>query len=179
MELDRVPFLRSVLNPGHRVMSLGHQFETRRELERFVAVRHPDSKFLGQPLKENRIRHYIDFGGAVLALVGGADFAAERVHHELQSIADAEHGQAQFEDARVGRRSVLVVDRPRRSREHDADGRVASYLIELSRAGEHDGKDILFADAARYQLRILRTKVEDNDGLAEGRLAELGLGFHG
>src|ERR1035438_10173706 len=141
MELDRVPFLRSVLNPGHRVMSLGHQFETRRELERFVAGRHPDSKFLGQPLKENRIRHYIALGGAVLALVGGADFAAERVHHELQSKADAENGQAQFEDARVGRRSVLVVDRPRRSREHDADGRVASYLIELSRAG---------ADLARH-----------------------------
>ena len=63
------------------------------------------------------------------------------------------------------------------------DGRVALDFIELGRAGQHDGKNILFADAARDELRILRAKVEDDDGLGEGRLAQrrwatLGLGFH-
>ena len=106
-------------------MRLRHQFEARRQFERFVAVRHPDGEFLGQSLKQNGIRNDVDFRAAVLALVRRAHFAAERVHHELQSVADAEHGHAQVEDARVGGRRVFVVDRPWRARKDDADGRVA------------------------------------------------------
>ena len=104
---------------------------------------------------------------AVLALVRRTHFSAEGVHHELQSVADAEHGQAQLEDARVGGGRVFVVDRPRGSREHDADGRVAFDLVELGRAGEDDGKNILFTNAARDELRVLRAKVEDDDGLVK------------
>ena len=36
----------------------------------------------------------------------------------------AEHGQAEFEQTRVGRRGVLVVDRPRRAHRHDQEVRV-------------------------------------------------------
>src|SRR5712671_6783164 len=101
----------------------------------------------------------------VLALVRRANLAAERVHHELQSIADTENGHAQLEDARVRGRGIFVVDRPRRSREHDTHWGVALDFIEGSRARQHDGENVLFADAACDELRILRAKVEDDDGL--------------
>jgi hypothetical protein len=105
------------------------------------------------------------------------------VHHELQTVADAEHRQTEFKQARIGRRRVFVIHRPRRSRQNDPGGCVALQLIELRSARQHDGKYILFADAARDQLRILRAEIEDDDRLgkrrlAEGRCAELGLGFH-
>ena len=40
-------------------------------------------------------------------LAAGAHFSAERIDHELQSVADAEHRNAEVEDALVGQRRVL------------------------------------------------------------------------
>jgi hypothetical protein len=47
---------------------------------------------------------------AIFALVGGANFASERVHHVLQPIADPEHGQAEAEDPLIRYGSIVVVD---------------------------------------------------------------------
>ena len=183
MELHRIPFLLDVLNSGDRVVRLRHQFEARRQFERFVAVRHPDGKFLRQSLKQHRIRNHVDFGVAVFALFRRTHLAAERVHHELQSVADAKNGHAQLEDARVGGRRVFVVDRPWRARENDAGGRVGLDLGEFRRARQHDGKNILLADAARDQLRVLCAEIKNDDGLRNdgllGRLLLRGFGFHG
>ena len=110
---------------------------------------------------------------SVLTLLGRAHLTAERMHHKLQSVADAKHGQAKLEDASIGRRRVFVVDRPRRARQNNATRRITLDLVERGRAGQHDGENILFANAACDQLRVLRTKVENDDGFAE-----LGLGFH-
>ena len=119
---------------------------------------------------------------AILALVGRAHLATQRVHHELQPITDAEHGHAQFEHARIGGGSIFVVHRPGRPRQNDSSRRIALHLIKLGRTRQHDGKNILFADATRDQLGILRAKIENDDGLTESRLAESllvrGLGFH-
>ena len=58
-------------------------------------------------------------------------------------------------------------------------GRVALDFVERSGAGQHDGENVLFADAARDELRILRAKVEDDDRLVKDGLVKDGLGFHG
>ncbi len=102
---------------------------------------------------------------AVLALVRGLHLAAERVHHELQSIADAQHRQPHAEDARVHGGRVFVIDRRRPTGQDDADRRVAANFIQAGGTGQDNGKDVLFADAARNQLRILRSEVEDNNRL--------------
>ena len=65
----------------------------------------------------------------------------------------------------VGRRRVGVIDGRRAARQHDAGRMVAFDFVERGRAGQHDGEDVLFADAARDELRILRAKVEDDDRL--------------
>src|SRR4051794_5007133 len=111
---------------------------------------------------------------AVLALVGGAHFSAESVHHELQSVADAEYGQSQLENFGIGGRSVGIVDRRWASGKNDADGGVAFYFFNAGGAGEHYRKNILFADAARDELRILGAEVEDYDGLGfHGRVSQI------
>ena len=111
---------------------------------------------------------------AVLALVGSTHFSAERVHHELQSIADAEHGQAQLEHARVRGRSVGVIHRRGAAGKNDAYRGVAANLFQAGGARQHYRKDILFTDAARDELRILRPEVEDYDGLGfHGRVSQI------
>ncbi len=73
----------------------------------------------------------------------------------------------------IGNRSVFVVHRRRSAGKDDSDWRVAANLLQRSIARKYYGKNILFPDAARDELRILRAKVEDNED------CRAGLGFHG
>ena len=174
MELHRKPLLRHILDSRHSMSSLRRQLKSRRQLQRLVPMRHPHRLPLRQSRKQHRLRDNIDLRMPILALIRRPDLAAQRVHHELQPVTDAKHGQPQLEHARIRRRRIFVVDRPRRAREHNPSRSAALHLIKRSRAGEHHRKNILFADAARDELRILRAKVEDYDGLIKS-----GLGFHG
>jgi len=129
-------------------------------------MRHPNRKLRRQSLKKLRVGLLdLDLGMPILAFRSGAHFAAEGIDHELQSIADTEHGEAKLEDTFVGVRSVLVIDRRWTARQNNPDGMVAANLFERGIEGENDREDFLFADAARNQLRILRAKVKDNDRL--------------
>src|ERR1700682_5051963 len=99
MELHCPHFSFSVFDGGNGVGSFRRQPETRRQLLGLVAMRHPDGEFAGQSLKKLRVGMLdLDFSAAVLAFCGGAHFSAEGVDHELQSVADAEHGDAEIED---------------------------------------------------------------------------------
>ena len=166
MKLHGIPLLRRILDRGHRIRCLADQLEARRQLQRLVAVRHPHRQRTLQAFEQRRVvAQQLNLRVAVLALVGGADFAAQLVHHELQAVADAQHRQSKMQDALVGRRRVGVIDGRRPARQHDARRRIALDLVERCGAGQHDGEDVLFADAARDELRILRAKVEDDDRL--------------
>ena len=111
----------------------------------------------------------LNFRVAVLAFSRGTHLPAERIDHELQSVADAEHGNAEIEDTLIGQRRVFVVHRRRAARQNDSHRRIAANFFQAGVEGQDDRENFLFADAARNQLRILRAEVEDNDGL----------GFHG
>jgi hypothetical protein len=87
------------------------------------------------------------------------------VHHELQSVTDAEDGNPQLQNGLVGMGRVLVVNRARSTREDDTYGRIATNFLQAGVERKDNGKDVLFADAARNQLRILRPEVEDDDRL--------------
>src|SRR5450755_1848159 len=101
----------------------------------------------------------------VFALFSRMHLASEGMHHVLQAIANAENRNSQIEYALIGDGSVFVVHRRRAPRKNDAHGRVTVNLRERGVTREDYGENILFADAARNQLRILSAKVEDNDGL--------------
>ena len=105
----------------------------------------------------------LNFRGAVLPMFRFFDFAAKMLRHELHAVADAQDRHAQMQHAVVSGWCVGVVDGTGATGEYDAGGRVALDFVERSRAREHDGEDILFADAARDELRVLGAKVEDDD----------------
>src|SRR5581483_364101 len=69
------------------------------------------------------------------------------------------------------------VHRPGRSREHDPGRGAAFDLGKLRRAGQHNRENILLPDTARDQLRILRAKVQDDNGLIWQEIVR-GWGFH-
>jgi hypothetical protein len=100
---------------------------------------------------------------SVLATLCGSNFAAEGVCHELKSIADSQHRQAKLEYSRVGRRSVAVIHGRRPAGKNDPDRRIFLNVFNLGIAGKNRGKNVLLADAASDQVRILRPEVEYND----------------
>ena len=85
------------------------------------------------------------------------------MHDVLQSVADAEDGQAEREDGGIGGRRVGVVDGAGAPGEDDADGVVRADLVDGRGAGKDDGEDVLLADAAGDELGVLRAEVEDDD----------------
>ena len=175
MKLHRPHLALRRFNGGDRAGGAGHQVEAGGKLYRFIAVRHPDRKLSGQALKQTRAVLDFDVGVSILALVGGANFSAQGVHHELKPVTDAEHGYAQFEHAWVRGRRVGVIHRGRAAGKNDADRGIAANFFQAGGAGEHHRKDVLFADAARDELGILRAKVEDDDGLGfHGRVSQIG-----
>ena len=166
MELHGVILLRGILDGRHRIRCLANQLEAGRKLHRLVAVRHPNRQWTMQALEQWRIAaQQLDLGMTVLALVGSAHFAAQLVHHELQSVADSQHRQTKTQHALVRRRRIGIIYRRRSTRQHNARGVVALDFFQGSRARQDDGEDVQFADAARDELRILRTEVEDYDRL--------------
>ena len=128
-------------------------------------MRHPYRHHFGQAFEQARSIEQFDFGLTILALFRRSDFAAQHVYHELQAIADPEHRYAEIENPLVGDRGILVVNRRRAAGQHDAYRRIAADFLQPGITGKNDGEDVLFADAARNELRILRTKIEDDDGL--------------
>ena len=50
------------------------------------------------------------------------DFSAEKMRHELHAVADAEHGDAEFEDGAVGMRRVLGIHGHGAAAEDDSAG---------------------------------------------------------
>ena len=108
----------------------------------------------------------IDFGVAVLPLITGDNFAAELVRHELQSVADAEHRNAEMQHALIGGWRVVIVNRAWASGQDDAGRIVLLHFRQRGGTGEDYGKDVLFADAARNELGVLRAEVEDDDRLS-------------
>jgi hypothetical protein len=144
------------------------------EFYRLVSVRHPDGKFCGKAVEKAAAVFDFDIRTAVLALVGGANFSAEGVHHKLQSVADAEYGQAQLKDFGVRGWSVGVVDRRWATGKNDSDRGVAFNFFDAGCARQNYRKNILFTNAARDELGILGAEVEDYDGLGfHGRVSQI------
>jgi hypothetical protein len=131
MKLHRPHFAFSVFNGSNSVRSFRGQPESSRQFFGFVAVGHPYGQLVGQALKELRVRFLnLNFRVSIFTLCGGANFAAQRVHHELQAVADSEHGNAEAEDFLIGVRRVLVVDGGRSAGKNYSNRRVTANLFQ-------------------------------------------------
>ena len=136
------------------------------QLQGLVAVAHPYLHRRGQPGKQRRLAVLDgDIGVAVLAPRRRTHLAAQMMHDEVQSVADAQDRHAQIEHFGIGGRRIGVIHRRRPARENHADGLVIADFSERDRARQDDGKYVQLANAPRDQLRILRAKIEDDDCL--------------
>ena len=169
MELRRVqPALRA-LHRGHGAhVGRGRHREARRRLGYGVAVAHPhrllDGRLAvqqGRPLVAPRQRR-----GSVLALLGVAHGAAQRDGHNLLAVAEAQHGNAQLEDARIDGRRVLGVHAGRPARQDDGRGRELAHLLGGDVARDDFRVHVQIAHAAGDQLPVLGSEIDDDDQLA-------------
>ena len=85
MELHGVVLARGIFEGGLGVGGLRDELEAGRKFFGLVAVGHPDVQRAGESFEEGAVvAQEFDVGVSVLALVAGADFAAELVGHECR-----------------------------------------------------------------------------------------------
>jgi len=102
---------------------------------------------------------------AVFPVLPGKDFAAQLMSHQLHSVTDAQHRDAQLEQAGIGCRSSLFVDAGGASAQDDAAWIAGQYLFEGRVIGEKLAVDVALADPARDELAVLRSEVQHHDAL--------------
>jgi hypothetical protein len=133
-----------------------------------VAVGHPhvERLALGEAMEDAFGPLDDDSSVAVLALLRGLDLAAELVGDELQAVADAEHRDAEVENALVDAGRALAVHARGAAREDDGARVHGGELLEGEGARVDLAVDALLPDAPRDELRVLGAEVEDEDELA-------------
>jgi hypothetical protein len=173
MELHAVPAARFV---GHRgdgdAIGARGDDEVRRRGGDVVAVAHPHvqarrrARMVLQAFEQRIVRDDFHRRVAELALVRRFGGAAELRGHRLHAVADAEQRQAAVPDFlrcawRAGQRG--------RFRAAGEDDALRAELRDLRRVvvpRPDFAVHAEFADAARDELRVLRTEVEDEDLVA-------------
>ncbi len=119
---------------------------------------------------------HLNLGVAVFAPGAGTDFAAKMMNDVMKAVADAEDWHIEREKCWIGGRRVGVIDRRGTAGENDAERLESVDFAQRDGAGKNDGKDVLFAGAARYELGVLRAEVEDYDCLGVHFLLWQGMG---
>ncbi len=133
-----------------------------------VAVAHPHLRplaFLEHAIEERGLVDDLQLGAAELAVVPALDGSAERSHHGLLAIADAEHGDARVEHGLRRLRRAGLVHGCRPARKDDGArpllGERGLGLVERNDLGI----DARLAHAARDQLRHLAAEIDDQDAI--------------
>jgi len=144
-----------------RVVGRGDGVETLGQLFQAVAVAVPDFEFFLEALEERRRFGKVEMAAAIFAARTGSDLAAEPLAEKLHAVANAENGKAGIEDAFVGLRSALGVDAGRSAREDDAGGAQAFQDAGGRVVADDFRVDVELPHAARDDLGVLRTEIED------------------
>ena len=174
VELHGVEAARRVADDGEGgVRRGGEDLEARRQRGDAVAVAHPDLLAAGEEeAVEERVAGVAgggEIGAAELGVVAALDPAAERVHHRLLAVADAEHRHAEREDLGVGAGAAGVGDAGGAAGEDDrlrAEGgeEGGGHAVE----GVDLAVDARLAQPAGDQLGDLAAEIDDEQALVRG-----------
>ena len=99
----------------------------------------------------------------ILTFVGRGDLATQMMRDELQPVADAKYGLAHPKHSRISGRRIGIVNRAWATGEDDTERFITLNLRERCRTRQHNGGDILLANAACNELGVLSTKIQDDD----------------
>ena len=173
MELDGVELLRLVLHGSHRaVIGGGGDLEALRQLIDPVRMAHPHDAALGHIGKKlGSLLFQVQLNLAVFGSLGGDDRAAGHPGGELAAVANAENGNAQFQNRRVIVGGRHIIDAVGAAGEDDAlvvpgldlSGGNGIVLLDLR-------IDVEIPDSAGDQLVILSAKVQHKNFFQSGYL---------
>ena len=125
-----------------------------------VAVGHPDRLLRRRVGQEPRLGH-LHRRPPELGDAGAVDAAAELERHQLRAVADAERRDAELEQRRVDARGVVGVDGRRAAAQHERVRVPGAHRLGRDRVADELGVDAALAHAARDQLRVLATEIEN------------------
>ena len=126
---------------------------------------HPDLFGFLHTAKDRIAIDEVAHRSAVLTAGCVVDFAAEGLAGELHPVADTEDGDTQVEQSFVALRGTFFVNAVGAAREDDAFGGQFGDAFGGDVMANDLAIHILFANAAGDQLRVLRSKIEDQDAL--------------
>ena len=112
--------------------------------------------------------------GAVLAALTELDLAAEMMRHQLHPVTNSKDRNPEKKNRRIELRRALVVNAGWSAREHDAFRFQLRDLIRRDIEANDLGINLALADAARDDLRVLRTEIENKNLGMSGQRG----GFH-
>ena len=181
VELDAVDAALDVLQRGHRRRrGRGQRGEAGRGLEDRVAVRHPARLLRRQAGQQPAGIVDVQVRAAELADVGGLDPAAQVAREQLHAVADAQHRDAQLQQASVERRGAVGVHRRGAAGEDQAAGPAAGHLLDAHVVREKLGEHPQLPHPPRDQLRVLPPVVQHHHFLGgHPRLSRRGHGGRG
>ncbi len=138
------------------------------EIGDLVAVGHPNLGMFGDGV-EDVVGVAVGFDGelcsAVFAVGCFMERCAQQVAGELHAIADAQDGDAEFEDFGVHGGGVVVGDGGRAAGEDDAFGVHFVEFVGGDGRGEKDREDAGVSDASADELGGLGPEVQNGDDL--------------
>src|SRR5690606_8497364 len=122
----------------------------------------------GEITHEEGIGRDVEGRLAVLGPTGVLDGASGQVGQQLMSVADAERGDAEFEDGRVHPVGVLGVDGGGSAGEDQADRAATTHLLCGYVTADDLGVDVGLPHPASDQLGVLGPEVDDENGVGLG-----------
>ena len=162
MELDAVELRCRIFHGGMAaVFRAGADAKVGRGLLDLDAVAHPADGGLVHAVKKRAAVDVRQLDLAVVACLGASAASAEELRHELHTVADAQHGDAQREDCRIKGRRVRVEDRGGSAGQDDAARRKGADLVERNMIGADFAVYAALAHAPRDKQIILPAEVED------------------
>ena len=145
--------------------------KARRQPRHAIAMAHPYGSLLADlehALEQRRLVDDLQLGAAELAGVPAFDLAAERSHHGLLAIANAEHRHAGGEHGLRRLRRARLMHAGRAARQDDG-ARRACGKRRFRLVVRHDFRiDARLAHAPRDQLRHLAAEIDDQHPVVLG-----------
>ena len=176
LDAEDAPF--AILECGNgRARRNGDHVEAFGSFVNAVAVAHPHVLVEVLIGKQNGIAlNFSEQGRAVLASARGGDRPAEGLRDCLEAVAQTEYRNTRLEERGVKFRGAVGIHGAGTAGEDERFGVLRENFARAHGVRDDLGVNVRFADPARDELRVLRTKIDDEDRILLG--AELVVVHH-
>lgn len=148
------------------VVGRGQGVKARRQFGNRIPVAHPHDAVFRQVGEQVGGIQNVQSGTAIFPLLGCFHLAPQLLHHELHAVAHPQNRDPQVPNLGVTHRSGWLIHRVGAPGEDNALRLQLPQLLSRGAIGKDFRIDVGFADAAGNELRVLGSKIENDDHLA-------------